>query len=134
MSNIITSSAAAEDILTILSASHGTLGIDLFSNDEPDSPDNVVTVYDTGASRAPMLDMTWEYPTVQVRIRRRMGFVLEGKQKALALMNALHGYVGTVGSVRYASIRVVNGPIPLGNDDRGRPRFTFNLEIQRTNA
>lgn len=132
MSNIITSSCAAEDVLTILSASHGTLGVDLFSNSEPDSPDNAVTIYDTGSSRPSELEMTWEYPTVQVRVRRRMGKYLEGKTKALALMNTLHGYVGAVGSVQYALIKVVNGPIPLGDDDKGRPRWTFNLEIQRT--
>lgn len=132
MSGIITTSSPAEDILTILSSNYGTLGVDLFANEEPNDPDNVVTVYDTGSSRAPLLDSTYEYPTVQVRVRRRLGNTLAGKQKARDLMNYLHGYVGAVGSVQYTMIKVVNGPIPLGNDDKGRPRFTFNLEIQRT--
>lgn len=132
MSNIITSSCPAEDILSILSSSHGTLGVDLFSNSEPSDPDNVVTVYDTGSSRPSKLEMVWEYPTVQVRVRRRMGHYVDGKAKVLALMNALHGFVGSVGTVQYALIEVVNGPISLGDDDRGRPRWAFNLEIQRT--
>lgn len=132
MSGIITTSSPAEDILTILSSNYGTLGVDLFTNEEPIDPDNVVTVYDTGSSRPPLLDSTYEYPTVQVRIRRRLGNTLAGKQKARDLMNYLHGYVGAVGSVQYTMIKVVNGPIPLGNDGKGRPRFTFNLEIQRT--
>ena len=134
MSNILTSSCAAEDVLTILSASHGTLGVDLFTNFEPDDPDDVVTIYDTGYSSPPMLDMCWERPTAQVRVRGRVGRHKDCKEKALLLMNALHNYVGAVGSIQYASIAVVNGPIALGADDRGRPRWVFNLGIQRTSV
>lgn len=131
MSNIVTT-AAAEDIMSILSVNYGTVGLDLFSNMEPDDPDNCVTIYDTGSDKQPLLDMCWEYPTVQVRVRRRAGDHRGCKDRALSLMNELHGYVGSVGSVQYASIRISNGPISLGDDDRGRPRYVFNLGIQRT--
>lgn len=133
MSNVILTSAPAEDVRSIVATGgFGTVGTDLFSNREPDSPDDCVTVYDTGASKPSELSYTWEYPTVQVRVRAKRDAYTVGKGRVLQIMNLLHGFVGSVGSVKYRLIQVVNGPVPLGEDERGRPRWTFNCEIQRS--
>ena len=134
MANIITSSSAAEDIASLLaSLGHGTVAEDIFINKEPDGPgvsDCVITLYDTDPWSPPELSYDWEYPGLQVRVR--WSSYQEGKAKARELMQALHGYVGTVGSIKYHLIRVANGPVALGEDSKGRPRFTFNLELQRS--
>lgn len=136
MSNLITTGAASDHIVSLLQTlGKGTIGTSLFVNKEPDGTgvqDNVVTVYDTGHFKAPELEYVWEYPSIQVRVRRKPGDWQAGKLFVLELMNALQGYVGTISLVKYHLVRVVNGPIPLGEDERGRPRWTFNCEINRS--
>ena len=136
MSNLITAGAASDHIVSLLQTlGKGTIGTSLFVNKEPDGAgvlDNVVTVYDSPAHRAPELNYTWEYPSVQVRVRRKPGDWQAGKLFVLELMEALHCYVGTISSIKYHLVRVINGPIPLGEDERGRPRWTFNCEINRS--
>lgn len=136
MSNIITSTTAAQDIATILSvAGHGGLGVDLFVGSEPDGVDildNVITVYDTTPHKPPEVNYNFEYPSVQVRVRRKPGLTQTCWEKALALMNSLHGYVGQVGAIKYHAIRVISGPIFLGEDERGRPRHVLNCNLERS--
>jgi hypothetical protein len=133
MTYIITTKTAADDIATLLaSLGYGTIGTDLFINKEPDVPHECVTVYEGSAHGTPETGYSWESPSVQVRVRRKAGDYQNGKLEVLKRMNALHGYVGTVGVIKYSLIRVVNGPVPLGEDEKGRPRWVFNCEIQRS--
>lgn len=137
MTNILTTYTAAQDVASLLSSlGYGTIGTDLFVWKEPDDStnvkDDVATVYDTGQFQSPELNYSYEYPTVQVRVRGKAGKYQDGKAKVMRLMNALHGYVGTVGSIYYHLIRVSSGVMDLGEDDRGRPRWTFNCEVQRS--
>lgn len=135
MSNLITTDTAAEDVMAIMATlGYGTVGTDLFAHEEPDgdyAQDNTITFYDTSDFRPPEVNYNYEYPGVQVRVRRRADSARTAARSTMVFMNALHGYTGTVGGNRYAMIRVLNGPLPLGKDHRGRWRFTFNLEIQR---
>jgi hypothetical protein len=137
MSNLIAVTTPAEDMATLLSSlGYGTINTDIFVWKEPDDAsrilDNIIVLYDTGHSKPPEVDYNYEYPTIQVRVRRKGGNQRAAQHRVLTLMNALHGYVGTVGSIKYLMVKVVNGPLPLGEDDRGRLRWTFNCEIQRT--
>jgi hypothetical protein len=137
MSNIITTYTAARDVAALLSSlGYGAIGTDLFVWKEPDDPasvkDEVVTVYDTGQFQPSELNYSYEYPTIQVRVRGKPGKYQAGKTKVMELMNALHGYVGVVGSTYYHLIKVAHGITDLGEDDRGRPRWSFNCEIQRS--
>ena len=136
MSNIITSTTPAQDVVTVLSAAgHGGLGVDLWVGSEPDGTgvlDNVITVYDTTPHRPPEINYSFEYPSIQVRVRRKPGLGQVCREKALSLMNSLHGYVGEVGAIKYHAIRVISGPISLGEDERGRPRYVFNCSLERS--
>lgn len=136
MSDIITTGTTAEDVLKILAdAGKGVAGVSLFAASEPDGDnvqDEVVTIYDTPAHGAPELNYGYEYPSVQVRVRGKPWQQSRTVSRVLQLMNVLHGYCGTVGDVTYHLIRVVNGPNSLGTDQRDRPRWTFNCEIQRS--
>ncbi len=135
MSNLITTTTAAEDVAGIFAAlGYGTIGTDIFVGSEPDGDqvqDNVFTVYDTTQFRPAEVNYCYEYPSVQCRLRWRAANARTGARRTQVLMNAVHGYVGSIGGINYRMIRVVNGPIPLGRDHRGRYRYTFNLEIQR---
>lgn len=137
MSNLITTETAAHDIAALLaSLGYGTVGTDIFTHEEPDGDyvqDDTITVYDTSPLRPPETEYVYEYPSAQVRVRRHSPNARVAAARVMTIMNALHGYVGTVGSNKYTMIRVVNGPMPLGKDHRGRYRFTFNLDLQRSN-
>jgi hypothetical protein len=136
MSNILTSTTAARDIISLLSSlGYGTIGTDLFVWKEPDGAgvrDSLITAYDTGSWKEPEIEYGYEYPTVQIKVRWKAGDQTSGRTRTLVLMNALHGYVGTVGAVNYRLIKVSNGPLDLGEDKQGRNSWAFNLEIQRS--
>ena len=136
MSNILTTTTAAKDVATILAAlGYGTIGTDLFVHEEPDGDqvqDNIVSVRGTTNWRPAELTYSWESPSVQVLVRRKAANREVAEAYVLTLMNALQGYTGTVGSVKYHLIKVVNGPMALLSDARGRFRFTFNCDIQRS--
>jgi hypothetical protein len=137
MSNLITTKTPAEDIATLLaSLGMGTIGVDIFVWKEPDDSskiqDNIITIYDTGQFRPSEVEYVYEYPTIQLRYRHKGGARRAGLRAVSSYMNALHGYVGQIGSIKYPVVRVVNGPLDLGEDDRGRVRWTFNCEMHRT--
>lgn len=137
MSNIITTSTPANDVATLLAAAgFGTIGTEIHVHREPDGDgvlDSIITVYDTSPWLPPEKNYNWEYPGVQVRVRRRAGNKETAKLFALRVVNSLHNYVGTVGAVKYHGIFAINQiPIDIGEDDRGRSRLTINLEIQRS--
>jgi hypothetical protein len=136
MSYIITDYTPARDIATLLNTlDYGSIGVDIHVHREPDGDevlDNVITVYDTSPWRPPELEYSWEYPSCQIRVRRKAGNKETAKAAVLAIMDSLHAYTGSVGSNTYHLIRVVNGPVDIGEDDRGRSRFTFNIEMHRS--
>lgn len=136
MSNIVIITTAAQDVATLLaSLGYGTIGTDLFVWKEPDdenTKDNITTIYDSGDWLRPELGYSYEYPSVQIRIRWSAGNNRAAKARLLAIKNALHGYVGTIGTIQYHLVRASFGDTFLGEDDRGRPRWSFNCEIQRS--
>jgi hypothetical protein len=138
MSNIIYSSSAAQDLAAILSSlGMGTIGTDLFVWKEPDGTtvkDYIVTLYDTGEWVPPELEYGYEYPSVQVRVRWKSGDRRNGLTQVHGIRNAFHGYVGAVEGIQYHLIRVISGVMDIGEDDKGRPRWTFNCEIQRSST
>lgn len=106
-------------------------------NVEPVAPDNVVTVYNTGAIEDSGINFDGtrvEHPTLQVRLRSTTDLV--GYPKARAICVALDGVyrkVVTVNSVGYAVQRIkrTTDVIALGYDEPTSKRFvyTFNLSF-----
>ena len=127
--------SSANDIKDILVA-NTALGLvfatNLFVNREPARPDNTVTIFDSYGGLYPLtLDrQTYEYPSVQIRVRNRI------QSEALRIINSiylsLHGLAhetwnGAVYEVIYCS----GGPALLDWDDNDRCRFIINFNIQR---
>lgn len=135
---MITERSAAEDVAAILETGGlGNVGVDVFINTGRDflsSPDSMVIVSDYPFHRPPDPNGDYEYCMVQVIVRRKAFDLRGGVLKVLGLMDALNAYCGTVSAIRYSGIFIQSGFLYLGEDDKGRPSWSFNVEAQRTTA
>jgi len=125
----------AEDIKDMLEA-ESSLGLifanNLFTNKEPGSPIECVTIFDTGGL-SPSLGLTtqgYEYPSVNIRVRG-INYI-DTWNLANDIKDSLHGRAqetrnGTLYSVIYCS----NGPYLLDWDDNGNCRIVLNFNINR---
>jgi hypothetical protein len=128
----------AKDIATILESSSSALGLvlgtDLFVFEEPSSPDEVVTIYDTGGI-APHPNYEYLSPSVQIRVRGKK-FDTQGAYTICeGIRNVLHGLINQIiGGARYVQILAMGDIISLGFDENNRPVYTVNFEINRVTA
>lgn len=121
-----------KDMLEVDSSLGLVFAEDLFVGKEPPNPDNTVTIFDA-YGRPPQLTMdvaTYEYPSIQIRVRNRDYRV--GWNLINEIYLSLHGrahetWNGTLYEVIYCS----SGPALLDWDDNGRVRFIINLNLQR---
>jgi hypothetical protein len=127
--------ATSKDVADIL-ASSGlslTVGQNLFIGQEPTSPVNCATVYDTpGGPPQLTLDKTerWDEPAIQVRVRNANYLV--GHALIEAIKVALHGLAHEEqGGAMYELIKCDQDPFLLDYDGNGRPRFVCNFSVQR---
>lgn len=129
----------SEDIKEFLiQSSVGTgliFGVDLFINFEPEETLNIpiVTLYDYAGDR-PQVNFKYFRVFVQARIRgAKYGFQV-AYTLAETVRDALHEMVQqTVNGTKYMTIWAITDIISLGQDENGRPIFTVNFEIHRTN-
>ena len=116
------------DIAQLLqSGGIGTLGVDLFLGQLPDSPDNCVAVFEYAGS-PPDLHWDGEYPGVQVLVRNKS--YEAGRAKIEAAKNVLHGVSETiVNNHRYLLIRANQSPFFLERDASNRAVFACNFSV-----
>jgi hypothetical protein len=123
------------DIKDMLEADR-TLGLDyeknLWVSQEPDYPDNTVTIYDM-SGRAPDLTMDnapYHRPSFQVRVRNND--YEEGMELALNIMTSLHGRaLETWNDTTYTVITAMGEPAPLVRDGNYRVLIITNFNVQR---
>ena len=84
--------APSEDIKDMITQSDGigTFGEDVFISSEPASPDICTTIYDTGGLPVDLATDLY-YPTVQIRLRGRVGGYSAAYLKAQDIVQLLHG-------------------------------------------
>jgi hypothetical protein len=129
--------SSAEDMSSVLVLSSSALSLieggDLFISREPDSPDAVVTIYDTGGGEPSSGTEKNEFPTIQVRVR---GAVMdyEGAYNLIdSIKNVLHNLASqTINGTKYIGVWASSDIIHLGYDTSDRPIFTLNFRIHRT--
>ena len=112
-----------------------TFATDLFIGQEPSTPKNCVTVYDTpGFPPSLGLETTgYEYPSVQIRVRNTS--YVGGWNLITSIKDALHGKSHeTWNSTLYTVIYCSSGPALLDWDDNGNGRFIVNFNLQRRAA
>ena len=131
--------SAAKDMVTILAGISGlslTAGTNLFYSRMPDSPQKVVTVYDTGGTPMTFLnDNTDIYHFSGVNIQVRDVTYDGAYDLAMQILEALHGKTGdVVGTTLYTLIKAADEPTLLHYDENDRPVISTNYDVQRRNT
>lgn len=110
-----------------------TFGTNLFIGKEPSSPDNTVTIYDTGGEPPDLIfsgNSGYERPSVQIRVRNNkyeMGWELINDIK-----NTLHGLGPIIiDNTTYTLIECVFDPSFLVRDENDRVIFVTTIDMQR---
>lgn len=108
----------------------GTVGVDIFTNEEPTAPDAVLTVYDTGGSSPVLYAEQLREPTVQVRTRGNDYSSANDLQQAAfeALNNVINQQLG---DHRYLGVWLIGEVTSIGKDGNSRTRLTSNYRIER---
>lgn len=104
-------------------------GWTVYTGNEAPSPDDAITVYDTGGGQAnadrPLYD-----PTIQVRVRSRE--YADGYTKALAIRDLLMIRTARdIGIWHYTGFWLVSDVAKIGRDDSDRELFTVNFRLMR---
>ena len=108
----------------------GTDNWALYIGKQPENPDRVITIYDSGGL-APDPKWTLLYPSVQLRIRGdQQGY----KDTALEARKLRHYLIGVPSYTasntdRIVSITGIGDIAHTGWDDKNRPDFVFNLRM-----
>jgi hypothetical protein len=126
--------SVSEDVRIILdgeSALGLTFQTNLFVGEQPKSPDECVTVFDTGPTQEDNPTYTLEYPKVMIKVRGARDAYLASYNLLDSIRTFLNGYSTTVGGTRYLSFWVMSH-LWLGYDENRRPQWSLNLRTQRT--
>lgn len=121
---------AADDVMQILNTETSlTSGTDLFVGMEPDNPDNVVVIYDTGGGPTDFLG--YRQSTVQVRCRNT-DYIAGWDQinEVVEVLNRLGSYI--VSGTYHSTWWLESDIIFLQRDDKDRVTFTANLRGHRS--
>lgn len=104
------------------------LGTSLYLSYQPESPDEVVAIYDTGGVEPDRYLPTAD-PTVQILVRA--GDYQTAHDRAHELASILHGLTNqTIGDYYIYYIFLLGEPAHLGRDKRDRDEYTLNLHLK----
>ena len=129
--------SAAIDIKTMLEAESGlglVFGTDLFVSYEPASPDNCVTIYDTGGGMPDITLQNGQYNRDDIQIRVRNNNYADAMNVIYSLVGILQGKTYIVNNIFYALIRETIAPYHIGYDDNNRAIIVVNFQTQRRNV
>ncbi|MFV2014006.1 MAG: minor capsid protein [Candidatus Heimdallarchaeota archaeon] len=106
-----------------------TIGWGIYIHKEPEAPDSVITIYETGG-KPPNPAWLLDFPSIQVRIRGSKGDSVLARAKASEVMDNLLGapYQAVTGG-DLGSITSIGGINSLGWDKNNRPIFTTNFNL-----
>lgn len=99
---------------------------------EPASPPEAVTVYDTGGG-APIPDIELREPTIQVRVRGPNYLAAQAKAEAI-FAQLTQPTTREIEGSRYIGIWATSDILALGRDDNDRYLFTANFRCERQPA
>lgn len=104
------------------------LGTSLYLSHQPESPDEVVAIYDTGGVEPDHYLPTAE-PTIQILVRA--GDYQTAHDRAHELAGILHRLTNqTIGDYYVYYIFLLGEPTHLGRDKRNRDEYTLNLHLK----
>jgi hypothetical protein len=101
-----------------------------YVNEEPASPNDCVTVYDTGGSDPMVVDDVYS-PTIQVRVRNLDSQLAYSKQYEIRdLLVAAKNQI--INSTDYVSMWLQGDIISIGRDENNRYILTSNYRLMRS--
>jgi len=128
-------STFTSDIVTMLQNNgFGTIGVDIFvSQDQPPTPDNILSVTNTGTMQADLPTIGLSWPTVQIIARGTRG----GGQECEERIYKVRDFMKSVGNYAvndsiFVYINHLSGPVDIGIDITMRPMYSLNLVCLRT--
>lgn len=105
---------------------------------EPTSPDDVVTLYDTGGPPPVAIDVNLRAHTIQVRVRSKDYVEGAETQNSIFTLLAQPDAVvdglpleRSIGEHRYTGMWLTSEIMYIGRDDNDRFLFTANYEVHR---
>lgn len=108
----------------------GTSDWGVYAHVEPESPNNCITVYDTGGSGPDTDEQDLGQPEFQVRVRCVEYSDGYAKQVAIRDLLILGGPI-TMASSTFVLVDMTSDVIPLGRDDSNRFLLTANYRTIR---
>lgn len=127
--------APSHDIAIYLDAQGlGDLGASdgwrLAANVEASTPDDAITVYDTGGSAPVLFDEGLKAPTIQVRVRSYdYAGAYTKQEEAFDALTAIKGK--DLGNHRYVGVWLTSDIIHAGRDENDRHILTANYQVER---
>jgi len=108
----------------------GTIGTDIFLGYQPESPNNSITLYETGGYALDLAGFL-RYPTLQIMVRNTS--YSAARTKIDSIIALMHRTVNTtINSTRYCSIYTTSDATSLGKDDQNRSLLSVNFELTRS--
>jgi hypothetical protein len=105
-----------------------TLGTNLFKSFLPDSPDDVVGIFDTGGAE-PDHDLPTGDPTFQILVRSTDYATAHNLMQSI--VDELHQKMNsTIGSTYYYYIFLMGEPGHIGRDKKNRDEFSVNFHCK----
>lgn len=112
----------------------GTPGVDFFFAAIPDTPNDVIGVYEYGGE-PPLTAKTQRLPVNELarfQVLTRSAGYATGKARAETVHRILIGFSGALLGVGYARIAALQSvPFFLDRDDKGRFRFACNYQARK---
>lgn len=101
-----------------------------YVNEEPASPNNCVTIYDTGGSDPMIVDDIYS-PTIQVRVRNLSSPAAYAKQYQIRdILVAARNKI--INSTDYVAMWLQGDIISIGRDENNRYILTSNYKLMRS--
>lgn len=110
----------------------GEIGVDIFTGyDVPPKPDNMIIIVDTGSWQPDNPSLQYTNPSIQITVRGAKGTRQAVGEKAFKINDFLQNWWGVEGDIRFVYINNRSGPQTMPPDDRMRPIFVINFDIQQ---
>lgn len=121
--------SVGSDIAVYLqTAGIGTIATDMFVGHMPDSPNNVITIYESGGYPLDLAGFL-RYPTLQVIVRNES--YATARTKIDQIISTLHRTTNTtINGTKYCSIYSTGDAASIGKDDQNRSQLSVNFEMR----
>jgi hypothetical protein len=120
----------ATDIATYLAGKgHGIVNTDLFSDFQPDEPDNCIVFYNESAPSLPESDaLAVDQYGLQVLVRNTANST--ARSKILDIHRALVGFSGELSGQTITDLCIVTPPTTIGRDEHNRAEWSAHYRYR----